>query len=323
MNAIHHGAARYAALFLVAAAGVIPVVGTPNASARQAADTQTEVDGPNILPNGGFEQGADPGKILLVPRGSTPLLAGWTVANANCDPRSVYYVGTAWQAEEGTRSLAMTNSSSTPSATDPAKLCGIEQSFPTVVGQRYRIVFYQAATPNNGQQPETVEMVVAGQTRQYTFQADAKATAQHMEWVKRTFVVTATAAKTTIGFYAIYTPGFNPLGLDNVQVRAIQSAAGASTPVPGTGSGAGAVTLKLAASVAAGGQQTVQASTGKGASVALVVDYPDGSQLVAPGHAGPDGHYSYSWTLPAGVHGTVKVWLDAGGSIAQGSFTVS
>jgi hypothetical protein len=81
--------------------------------------------------------------------------------------------------------------------------------------------------------------------------------------------------------------------------------------------------MKLTASLAAGGQQTVQATAGKNASVALVVDYPDGSQLVVPGHAGADGHYSYSWAIPGSVHGTVKVWLDAGGSIAHATFTVS
>lgn len=317
--------ARGASALILAAAITGSVAGTAPVDAHRAADTATEVDGPNILVNGGFERGADPGGALILPP-SSPLLQGWTVEVPGTE-RQVYYVGTLWQAAEGTRSVGFRLSQFYFGQKKQAP--DIKQSFATVAGQRYRVVFYQAVDAWHKNNPMILRMAVAGQTRDYTYQADQNATRQHMEWVKRSFAFVATAASTTIQFSPQYV-GTNyddgPLvGLDNVQVRAIQAPTAGQTPVPGAGTAQpGPLVLKLAAtSLAAGGQQTVQATAAKGAAVALVVDYPDGSQLVVPGHAGADGHYAYSWAIPAAVHGTVKIWLDAGGSVAQATFTVS
>lgn len=317
--------ARGGTALILAAALTGSLAGTPPAGAHRAADTATEVDGPNILVNGGFERGADPGDALILDPGS-PLLQGWTVDVPGTE-RQVYYVGTLWQAAEGTRSVGFRLSEFY--FTQKKQVPDIKQSFATTPGQRYRVIFYQAVDAWHKNEPMTLRMAVAGMARDYTYQADDNATRQHMEWVKRTTIFVATATSTTIQFSLQYTGtdfGDGPLvGLDNVQVRAIQGPGASQTPVAGPGgSQPGPLSLKLSsASLAAGGHQTVQAIAGKGASVALVVDYPDGSQLVVPGHAGVDGHYSYSWAVPAAVHGTVKVWLDAGGSVAQATFTVS
>lgn len=305
-----------------ALAGAAP--GAP-ADAHRAADTAaTEVDGPNLLVNGGFERGADPGDALILSPGS-PYLQGWTVETPGTE-RQVYDVGTLWQAEEGTRSLGFRLSEYY--FTQKKQVPDIKQTFATVAGQRYRVVFYQAVDAWHKNVPMTLRMAVAGVTRDYTYQADDNATRQHMEWVKRTTGFVATAAATTIEFSPQFV-GTNyddgPLvGLDNVQVRTIQTPTAGQTPVPGVGGPQpGAITLKVGApSLTAGARQTVQATAAKGASLVLVVDYPDGSQLVAPGHAGADGRYSYSWALPSTAHGTVKVLLDAGGSVAQATFTV-
>jgi hypothetical protein len=312
---------RGAAALILAASFTGALAGMP-VSAHRAADTATEVDGPNILRNGGFEAGADPGSALILPA-SSPLLQGWTVEVPGTE-RQVYYVGSLWQAEEGTRSVGFRLSQFY--FTQKKQVPDIKQAFPTTVGQRYRVVFYEAVHPWHKNNPMILRMTVAGQTRDYTYQADQNAALQHMEWVKRSFVFTATTASTTIEFSPQFTTFDDGplLGLDNVQVRAIQSAAGGQTPGTGPGAQPAPLTVKLAAaSLASGAQQTIQATAANGASVALVVDYPDGSQLVVPGHAGSDGHYSYSWALPSSVHGTVKVWLDAGGSVAQATFTVS
>jgi uncharacterized protein DUF642 len=309
--------ARGAAALILAASLAAALAGAP-ASAHRAADAATEVDGPNILQNGGFERGADPGVKLDLSSGSSPLLAGWTVIN------SATAYGSYWMAEEGTRSVGLLNDG----GGKLANASGIKQTFTTTAGQRYRVVFYQGAQSTA---PTTVRLTIAGQTHDYTYQADKtppfingpKGPTYKIPWVKRTLVATATAASTTIEFDAIYAHGWW-IPLDNVQVRAVQSAPAGQTPGTGPGTQPAPLTLTLAsASLGAGAQQTVQATAAKGASVALVVDYPDGSQLVVPGHAGPDGHYAYSWALPSSIHGTVKVWLDAGGSIGQATFSVS
>jgi Protein of unknown function (DUF642) len=309
---------RGAVALLLASALALPLAGAPVAGAHRAADASTEVDGPNILANGGFEQGADPGAQLELPVGTSPMLAGWTVIN-----RYVNYVGTYWKAEEGTRSISLAFDGNNVLT----QASGLRQSFPTTAGLRYRVVFYQGAYATT---PTTVRCKVAGLTHDYTYQAgptDVKlvpnppSTTYKIPWVKRTLVFTATAASTTIEFDAFYLHGY-PLGLDNVQVRAIQTAAATGTPQPGGNTAT--VTLQLAApTLAAGSQQTVQGTAGNNASVALVVDYPDGTQLLAPLKAGTDGHYTYKWTVPTSVHGTVQVLGDSAGKSAHGSFVVS
>jgi hypothetical protein len=125
-----HVLARGTAALLLGAALAGTLAGTPQASAQRAADTAAEVDGPNILVNGGFERGADPGKMLTLTAGANPLLPGWTVVIPGGDPRNVDYVGTYWQAEEGTRSLGL-GFGLQPPTTDTAKLNGVKQTFST------------------------------------------------------------------------------------------------------------------------------------------------------------------------------------------------
>jgi hypothetical protein len=94
----------------------------------------------------------------------------------------------------------------------------------------------------------------------------------------------------------------------------------APPPIPG-----GKATVKLfSATVAPGGQQVALVATAGDASVTLVVDYPNGSQIViGPMQAGADGHLALTWTIPSGVHGTVHVTVDSEGKVLQGTFSVS
>jgi len=300
---------RYVAVTLLALPATQAVTRAPGVAAQRAS---TEVDGPNILVNGGFEQGAEPGNKLELPVGMSPFLAGWTVVNRYAD-----YIGGYWNAEEGTRSVGLNFDGNGVLA----NASGIQQSFPTTIGQRYRTVFYQSAIST---QPTIVRFTIAGQSRNFTYQIGPTDTRVKLPWVKRDFVFTATSASTTIEFQALFTKGYW-VALDNVQVRAIQPPAASGTPTPGAGTGiiTGTVTLQLAVpSLLAGGRQMVQGIAARNAAVALVVDYPDGTQLLVPLKAGPDGHYTDTWAVPASVHGLVHVLVDSVGTSAHGSFTV-
>jgi len=99
-----------------------------------------------------------------------------------------------------------------------------------------------------------------------------------------------------------------------------------STPAPSqppAGAQASNPTLMLAfPSIGMGGEQTALITTKPNAYVTLVVTYPSGAPLVTlPTRAGSDGHYTYSWHVPRGVHGVVPVVVVSGG-VAQGSFTI-
>ncbi len=75
-------------------------------------------------------------------------------------------------------------------------------------------------------------------------------------------------------------------------------------------------------SIGAGGEQTALITTKPNAYVTLVVTHPSGVPLVtSPTRAGSDGHYTYTWHVPRGVHGVVPVVAVSGG-VAQSSFTI-
>jgi len=99
---------------------------------------------------------------------------------------------------------------------------------------------------------------------------------------------------------------------------------GSTSPVPPS-IPTGKITVQFfSTTVTAGGQQVALVATASNASVTLVIDYPNGSQMViGPRQAGPDGHLAVTWAIPSGVHGPIHVTVDSAGMVAQGSFTVS
>ncbi len=269
----------------------------PHASgARADAAPPVESLGPNIVANGGFEQGADPGEHIYLPAGASPLLPGWTLLAG-----AVLY-GTSWQAEEGNRSLAL--------HTDG----GLGQALKTKVGQKYRVVFYQAGNPND-HAPSTIRAQIGAYQHDYTYQSGQSATTKQMDWLKRTFTYTAIAATTPLSFTVQYDSGNDPFGLDNIQVRAILSGSASGTP---------ATSLRLgSATASAGGTEAIAVTAAPNAALVVVIDYPGGAQAVTQAKADTTGHYTLSLTLPPAVTGTVHVTVDSGGSVAQTTFTVS
>ena len=289
----------------IAALALVAAVLAPYASAVRAATPPPESLGPDIVVNGGFERGADPGDHLYLTAGISPQLEGWTVV------WRIGVYGTGWQAQEGTRSLGLLNVSNTANTAG-----GVGQTLKTTVGQKYRVAFYQAGNPVD-HKPSTLRAQIGAYQHDYTYQSAPSADAQHMDWVQRTFTYTAVAATTPISFTATYSYASQPVGLDNVQVRAILSGPTSAAPAGGVG-------VKPASStVAAGGTEAITVTTAPGAPLVLVVDYPDGTQVVKQAKADSTGHYTLSLTLPAGVTGQVHVWVDSKAATAQATFSVS
>ncbi len=294
---------KHSVLACLLAVALLAAASSPLVESVHAAAPVPVTLGANVVPNGGFERGADPGLHLAIAPGS-PLLTNWTVVGNEV---SVY--GSYWKAAEGTRSLALANPTSSASTAS-----GVKQNISTTPGQRYQLTFYQSGNPND-YQPSTVRVQVGTLSQDFTYREATTASTTKMDWVQRTITFTAAAANTPLSFLALYTPGNSPLGLDNVQVRAIQTGA-STTPVAKP-------VLKLAtATVVASASQTVTVTVAPQAAVALVIDVPDGSQVVVPAHADASGHYVYTWSIPPTVHGTVHVLVDRAGAIARADFTV-
>jgi hypothetical protein len=95
-------------------------------------------------------------------------------------------------------------------------------------------------------------------------------------------------------------------------------------PVAQVGSKTGKVSLTfLSAAVIPGAQQAALVVTAPDTSVVIVVNYPDGSQVVVgPKRTAVDGKLVYSWNIPKGVHGTVHITVVSAAGVAQSSFTV-
>jgi choice-of-anchor C domain-containing protein len=168
----------------------------------------------NLLTNGSFESGMDPGgSFITLSAGSTDI-TGWTVTAGSID-----YIGGYWTAADGNRSLDMNGLGQG----------SIQQTFPTTLGQAYRVTFALAGNFDGGPNPKTLTVSAAGQTQNFTFSEPAGWSHSNMGWVQETFGFTANSGLTTLTFTGDPTlnPGWwgnvTPFGptLDNVTANAV------------------------------------------------------------------------------------------------------
>ena len=143
----------------------------------------------NIIVNGSFEQGTDPGVFLPLPDGSTAI-AGWTTTGVSTD-----YIGTLWVADDGDRSLDLVGSPG---------LGGVMQTFTTIPNVNYIVTFALAGNPKADGLPVTSMCVeAAGQSADYSYDVTGK-DFQNMGWVNREWQFTAdNSGSTTLKFYAL------------------------------------------------------------------------------------------------------------------------
>jgi choice-of-anchor C domain-containing protein len=155
----------------------------------------------NLLVNGSFEEGDDPGQFKPLDKGSTHI-KGWTVTRGQID-----YVGTYWQAADGKRSIDLHGSPG---------YGGIEQTFATKKGQRYRVTFSLAGTPGTG--AKRIAVRAAGKKGEFICNG-IRATKMKMGWELHSWEFTAAADRTTLEIHTLETtdPEQGPV-LDNVCV---------------------------------------------------------------------------------------------------------
>jgi len=160
--------------------------------------------------NGSFENGTDPGVFSNLPSGSTAI-TGWVVGGAG----GVDYIGTYWQAADGTRSLDL----------DGTSAGSVSQTFDTVINMPYLVTFSLAGNPAGAPSIKTLTVSAGATTTPYSFNT-AGATTSNMNWTPETFSFIATGASTTLTFASTTDGSFGP-ALDNVGVSV-------AMPEPGT-----------------------------------------------------------------------------------------
>jgi choice-of-anchor C domain-containing protein len=164
----------------------------------------------SLVVNGSFEDGPNPGGFTTLNAVNTSIV-GWTVTGGSID-----YIGSYWQASDGSRSIDMDGNSQGTIA---------QQTLSTVAGQTYLVSFDLAGNTDGGPTVKTIGVTIGTSGLQtFTFDTTGKSHG-NMGWITESFLYTATGASTitfqslTVGPGAYYGPA-----LDNVSVTAVPEA---------------------------------------------------------------------------------------------------
>lgn len=150
--------------------------------------------------NGSFENGSNPGVFTTVSAGQTNI-TDWNVVSGTVD-----YIGTYWQASNGTRSIDM----------DGNDAGTISQTLATTPGATYTVTFDMSGNPDGGPVVKTMDVSAGTTTQSFSFDTTGISKTA-MGWVGKSFTFTTTSANTTLTF-ASTTPGFYGAALDNVAI---------------------------------------------------------------------------------------------------------
>lgn len=184
-------------------------------AAALAAATAVPAHAATIL-NGSFETGTLSGAFSTVGTGDTSI-ANWDVISGTVD-----YIGSHWQAQDGSRSIDLAGNA----------IGSLAQSFATVLGETYVVSFYLSRNPDGGINPRTGTVSATGNASQLLSYANATSTTAAMDWQRTTYQFTATGALTTLTFAADATSqGLFGLALDDVSIATVDAIA---VPEPST-----------------------------------------------------------------------------------------
>jgi choice-of-anchor C domain-containing protein len=138
----------------------------------------------NLLVNGSFEEGPDDiGDFKSFDKGSDAI-KGWKVTRGQID-----IVGTFWVAAHGSRSVDLHGSPG---------YGGIEQTFKTKKGTKYKVELQLAATPEAGDRGIWIE--AAGDRKKFEVNS-GDGTREKLNWTKVTWEFTAISDETTLEIY--------------------------------------------------------------------------------------------------------------------------
>jgi choice-of-anchor C domain-containing protein len=187
----------------LALACAVPVVLALWATAAPAPKDEKAV---NLVKNGSFEEGTDPGKFLSLNPDSKEI-KDWVVTRGQID-----YVGSHWKAADGKRSLDLHGSPG---------LGGVKQTIKTKKGQKYKVTFSVAVNPDSVVKKKKFAVRAGDRKETFVIEATGNSGAA-MGWEAKEWVFTADADETELEFYTLETedPNCGP-ALDNVAVVAV------------------------------------------------------------------------------------------------------
>ncbi len=155
------------------------------------------------LINGSFELGTNPGSYATLNPGNTDIL-GWTITG------QIDYIGTYWQASDGSRSIDLSGFSAG----------SIQQAIDTVAGLTYIVNFDMAGNPDGEPTIKMLDVEAVGIDSQ-TFNFDYTGwTKSNMGWETKQWSFIAEASTTTLRFTSLVKSGWGP-AIDNVNVTVV------------------------------------------------------------------------------------------------------
>lgn len=170
----------------------------------------------NLITNGSFELGTNPGVSKSLNGGSTAI-TGWKVGGASVD-----YIGSYWQAHDGKRSIDLSGSTKK----NGSYAGSVSQTFATAIGKTYQVNFWMAGNPDGAPWLKTIltSATNAGAIDQLyadTFSVTPGLnTRANMGWQQRSFRFTATGTKTTLNFQSAVNTAYGA-ALDDVSAMAV------------------------------------------------------------------------------------------------------
>lgn len=141
----------------------------------------------NLVVNGGFEQGTNPGSYTQVNPGDSNI-AFWNVTGGNVD-----YIGTYWDGQ-GTGADRSIDLAGSALGTIAQTVTGL------VANQWYTVSFYASRNPDGGTPTRTGTMMVGGTP--YTFSYSAPSSKSNMNWQLFSYNFLATGTSTLLSFSA-------------------------------------------------------------------------------------------------------------------------
>ena len=162
----------------------------------------------NLIQNGSFENGTDPGPTFSGPLGvGNTSIDDWAITAGTVD-----YIGGLWQHADGTRSIDLVGTS----------LGTISQTFATVLGQIYSVEFAMASNVAGGASVKMLKAIAGDFNGDFSFDHTGK-TNSDMGWTDKTFQFTAQGAQTTLSFSALNGQCCYGPALDNVRVELVDN----------------------------------------------------------------------------------------------------
>jgi choice-of-anchor C domain-containing protein len=158
-----------------------------------------------LVINGSFESGSDPGSSAQVTAVDASTITGWIVDSGNVD-----YIGTRWTAGDGSRCIDLNGTG----------VGSISQTLSCLVtGVTYRLTFLMAGNPEGTQGVKTMTVSVGGAEQNYEFDTTGYSTS-NLGWVTKTldFVALSTSLVLTFESTSSGAGLFGP-AIDRVSVK--------------------------------------------------------------------------------------------------------